>query len=391
MRVCRRQTRVCRTKDGKTVSEDRLVMAVEQPVTAFDYDLPDDAVAQHPVEPRDSARLLDATGDRVRHRRVHELEELLGAGDVMVVNDTKVLRARLELFKATGGAVEVLVLEPTGRPYEWQALVRPGRRVAPGTDLYATAGAGTAPVGNGEGGDGNRPMVTVGAVLSDGRRLVTVAADAMERAGQVPLPPYITEPLDDPDRYQTVYARRPGSVAAPTAGLHLTEELIDRIRGRGVEVVTVELVVGLATFRPITTDDVAEHEMHRERYRIDPEAWERVIGADRVLAIGTTVVRALESAAVTGRSEGSTDLFIRRGFHWQVVDLLLTNFHVPRSSLLVMIDAFVGERWRSLYREALEHNYRFLSFGDCMLLDRAVPGEPPSVPPYDPSEDIGRG
>ncbi len=366
-------------------------MAVEQPVTAFDYDLPDDAVAQHPAEPRDSARLLDATGDRVRHRRVHELEELLGPGDVMVVNDTKVLRARLELFKATGGAVEVLVLEPTGRPDEWQALVRPGRRVAPGTDLYATAGAGTVAVGNGAGGEGNRPMATVGAVLSDGRRLVTVAADAMETAGQVPLPPYITQPLDDPDRYQTVYARRPGSVAAPTAGLHLTEELIDRIRGRGVEIVTVELVVGLGTFRPITTEDVAEHEMHRERYRIGPEAWERITGADRVLAIGTTVVRALESAAVTGCLEGSTELFIRRGFQWQVIDLLLTNFHVPRSSLLVMIDAFVGERWRSLYREALEHNYRFLSFGDCMLLARAVPGESPSVPAHGPSGETGRG
>jgi S-adenosylmethionine:tRNA ribosyltransferase-isomerase len=364
-------------------------MAVGQPVTAFDYDLPDDAVAQHPVEPRDSARLLDATGDRVRHRRVHELEELLGPGDVMVVNDTKVLRARLELFKPTGGAVEVLVLEPTGRPNEWQALVRPGRRVAPGTDLYATAGGGPV-AGNGAGGR-NRPMATVGAVLSDGRRLVTMAPDAMERAGQVPLPPYITEPLDDPDRYQTVYARRPGSVAAPTAGLHLTEELIDRIRGRGVEIVTVELVVGLGTFRPITTEDVAEHEMHRERYRIDPEAWERITGADRVLAIGTTVVRALESAAVTGQLEASTELFIRRGFQWRVVDLLLTNFHVPRSSLLVMIDAFAGERWRSLYREALEHNYRFLSFGDCMLLARAVPGESPSLPAHDPGGRMGRG
>lgn len=351
------------------MSDDGSLAVVAQPVSVFDYDLPDDAVAQRPVEPRDRARLLDATGAVIHHRRVRDLDTLLGPGDVMVLNDTKVLRARLELCKPTGGAVEVLLLEPTGRPDEWQALVRPGRRVAPGTELYA--GAGPSDGGNGERDGNGAPVATVGSVLSDGRRLVTVAPGAMETVGQIPLPPYITEPLDDPDRYQTVYAQRPGSVAAPTAGLHLTTSLLDRIRDRGVEIVTVELVVGLGTFRPITAENVVDHEMHRERFHIKPEVWRRIAGARRVLAIGTTVVRALESAGATGCLDGSTDLFIRRGFRWQVVDLLLTNFHVPRSSLLVMVDAFVGERWRSLYQEALEHDYRFLSFGDCMLLNRA--------------------
>lgn len=347
-----------------------------QPADAFDYDLPDSAVAQHPAEPRDSARLLDATGPEVRHLQVHELDTLVGPGDVMVVNDTRVRRARLQLYKSTGGAVEVLLLEPTGRPDQWQALVRPGRRVPPGTRLYPeppSAGA-EMPDGDDESHSAGEPesVAVIEEVLSDGRRLVTVASDVMDTVGQVPLPPYITAPLDDPERYQTVYADRPGSVAAPTAGLHLTEELLERIRARGVEIVTVELMVGLGTFRPITTDDVADHEMHRERYRITPEAWSRIQAADRVLAVGTTVVRALESAAASHCLEGSTELFIRRGFQWRVVDLLLTNFHVPRSSLLVMIDAFVGERWRTLYRLGLDHHYRFLSFGDCMLLRQEI-------------------
>lgn len=326
----------------------------------FDYELPEEAIAQTPVEPRDSARLLVAMGPSVEHRTVAELDEILRPGDLLVVNDTRVLAARLNLRKPTGGAVEVLLLEPTGEHGRWQALVRPGKRVKPGTVLEL---------------DG-RPMATVGEVLADGRRLVDISPDAVDVAGQVPLPPYITEPLADPDRYQTVFARRLGSVAAPTAGLHLTDELLHRLEGRGIGVERVELRVGLGTFRPITAELVEDHDMHAEHYSVRPEAWDRIRAADRVVAVGTTVVRTLESVARTGELEGDTSLFIRRGFDWRVVDVLLTNFHVPRSSLLVLVDAFIGPRWRQLYQEALDEGYRFLSFGDCMLVERRT-GEAP--------------
>ncbi|MEM9561162.1 MAG: tRNA preQ1(34) S-adenosylmethionine ribosyltransferase-isomerase QueA [Actinomycetota bacterium] len=337
-------------------------------VDDFDYDLPDEAIAQHPVEPRDSARLLVA-GDGttpVRHHTVADLDSFVGQGDVVVLNDTRVLAARLLLTKATGGRAEVLLLRPTPTQDRWEALVRPGRRLPPGTVLHLDS----------------EPLVTVGPPVAvdggagpdergDGRRLVDVAPDAVERAGQVPLPPYITAPLADPERYQTVFARQPGSVAAPTAGLHLTDALLDRIRATGATIERVELQVGLGTFRPITADRVADHEMHAERYVVAADVWERIRAARRVVAVGTTVVRTLESAAATGRLDGETSLFIHRGFRWQVVDALLTNFHVPRSSLLVLVDAFVGDRWRSIYDEALVEGYRFLSFGDAMLLERS--------------------
>jgi S-adenosylmethionine:tRNA ribosyltransferase-isomerase len=327
-------------------------------VDAFDYPLPEEAIAQTPVEPRDSARLLVALDGAVQHHTVARLDELLQPGDLVVVNDTRVLAARLNLFKPTGGAVEVLLLEPTGEQIgsasRWQALVRPGKRVPPGTVLELDGVA----------------MATVGEALGDGRRLVDIEPAAIDAAGQVPLPPYITETLDDPERYQTVFANRLGSVAAPTAGLHLTDGLLARLERRGIGVERVELRVGLGTFRPITAQRVEEHDMHAERYSVTPEAWDRIRSAERVVAVGTTVVRTLESAAALGQLEGETSLFIRRGFDWQVVDLLMTNFHVPRSSLLVLVDALVGSRWRELYREALAEGYRFLSFGDAMLLER---------------------
>ncbi len=321
-------------------------------VEDFDYHLPDVAIAQQPVEPRDSARMLDATGRDVVHRRVSELDQLVGPGDVVVVNDTKVLAARLQLRKETGGAVEVLLLSQTAVPGQWEALVRPGRRVPEGTTLYL---------------DGN-PLVDVGAVLSDGRRLVTVSDGTIELAGEMPLPPYIHEAVADPERYQTVFARNPASVAAPTAGLHLTPELIKRVEATGARLVTVELQVGLGTFKPITTERIEDHVMHSERYHISPEAWDTITAADRVLAVGTTVVRTLESAAATSNLSGATELFITSGYRWKIVDCLLTNFHVPKSSLLVLVHALIGDRWRALYRTALADGYRFLSFGDCMLL-----------------------
>ncbi|WP_426572720.1 tRNA preQ1(34) S-adenosylmethionine ribosyltransferase-isomerase QueA [Aquihabitans sp. McL0605] len=335
--------------------------------TELDYELPASAIAQAPVEPRDSARLLvaGAPSGAVQHRTVADLPGLLDPGDLLVVNDTRVIPARLHLRKPTGGAVEVLLLErrPEGH---WEALVRPSRRVPDGTVLVPDA-----PVGD-------DLTVEVGPVLGDdGRRAVTVHGGTdddlavLARVGEVPLPPYIHEPLADPDRYQTVYAQRPGSVAAPTAGLHLTDAVLDACRRKGVRVATVDLQVGLGTFRPITADRVEDHPMHAERYRIPDDtlaALDAVTG--QVVAVGTTVTRALEAWALTGAATDSTSLFIRDDFRFQVVDRLLTNFHVPRSSLLALVESFVGPRWKDLYRSALDEGYRFLSFGDAMLLDR---------------------
>lgn len=327
----------------------------------FTWDLPEERIAQDPIEPRDAARLLVDLGGpadrpRVGHRHVRDLPELVGPGDVVVVNDTRVIPARLLLQRATGGKVEILLLEPTGRPRQWQALVGSGRRVAPGTEVYHQGEA----------------LAVVGEALGDGRRLVELLADdAVDRAGRIPLPPYIHHPLADAERYQTVFARHPGSVAAPTAGLHLTPAVLAGIEAAGATLVRVELRVGLGTFRPVTAERVADHEMHGERYRVDPEVWRTIERADRVVAVGTTVVRTLETAAATGQLEGVSHLFIRRGFPWQVVDTLLTNFHVPRSSLLVLLDAFTGPRWKELYRLAVaDGGYRFLSFGDAMWVHR---------------------
>ena len=323
----------------------------------LDYDLPDEAIAQRPIEPRDAARLLVAGEGRTpEHRTVADLPDLVAPGSIVVVNDTRVIPARLALRKPTGGAVEVLLLDrrPDG---DWEALVKPSRRVGDGTVLTAA--------------DGGELTVTVGEVLGDdGRRRVSVDGD-IEAVGEVPLPPYIHEALDDPDRYQTVYAQHPGSVAAPTAGLHLTPEVLARLAAQGTEVVRVELVVGLGTFRPITADKVTDHAMHGERYRIPDATQAALAGGHRpVVAIGTTVVRALESWAATGEAAGTTELFIHGDYHFAVVDRLLTNFHVPRSSLLAMVEAFAGPGWRDWYRLALDDGYRFLSFGDAMLLDR---------------------
>lgn len=324
----------------------------------LDYELPDEAIGQTPAEPRHAARLLvdRGPGQPPDHRVVADLPDLLEPGDLVVVNDTRVRAARLHLRKATGGAAEVLLLDPAGPPGEWHALVRPGRRLPPGTVLEHEG----------------RPAVRVGDRLDDqGRRRVTVLDDAaVACAASVALPPYIHRPLADQERYQTVFARREASVAAPTAGLHLTDDVLDRLERAAIGLARVELEVGLGTFKPVTTERLEDHVMHRERYRIDPGTWERITQAPRVVAIGTTVVRTLETAAASGRLAGESELFIRPGFRWQVVDRLLTNFHVPRSTLLALVEGFIGPGWRDLYRVALEEGYRFLSFGDAMLLTR---------------------
>lgn len=334
-------------------------------IDEFSYELPDAAIAQTPVEPRSSARLLDASapdGDAVVHRTIADLPSMVGPGDVLVVNNSRVIKARLHLFKSTGGAVEVMLVEKAPEhDHAWHALVRPGRRVPPGTHLQDAAGLAVLQVGKNL-GDGLRRVtpITNEAVLS-----------LAERVGEVPLPPYITAELHDPERYQTVYAANEGSVAAPTAGLHFTPELLDDCAAAGAKIHTVELMVGLGTFRPILTDDIGEHQMHAERYQVSQATIDACQAADRVIAIGTTTVRALESTAATGELSGSTELFITPGYEFKIVDTLLTNFHQPKSSLLVLLASFCGDRWRDLYAEALNEGYRFLSFGDAMIVSRS--------------------
>jgi len=322
----------------------------------IDYQLPPERIAQHPIEPRDAARLLVDRGSATpEHRHVRDLPELLGEDDLVVVNDSKVIPARLQLQRDSGGAAEVLLLEALDAERRtWEALVRPARKLRVGEVLLAGGEPAVEVGGRTEAGD----TFTV-TVLGERDPLVT-----LDRLGQMPLPPYITAPLGRPDRYQTVYANAPGSAAAPTAGLHLTPAVLDQL-----DVARVELLVGLDTFKPVSVADPRRHVIHSERYRVPADVMERARAAKRVVAVGTTSVRALESAAA-GTLSGRTRLFIHRPYDWRVVDVMMTNFHLPRTTLLLMIDAFVGERWRRLYETALAEDYRFLSFGDAMLLDR---------------------
>ena len=308
----------------------------------LDYELPPELIAQHPAERRDESRLLvyeRATG-AVRHRGFAELPDELSRGELVVVNDTRVLPARIRTRRESGGAVEVLLLEALDDDGLWEGLARPSRRLRPGERLG--------------------PVELVER-LGEGRWRLRLAGAP---AGEMPLPPYITEPLADPERYQTVYSREEGSAAAPTAGLHFTPELLGRL-----DVERVTLHVGLDTFRPIATDDLREHRLHSERYEVRPEVWERIRAAERVLAVGTTTVRVLETVTSNTVLQGRTRLFIRPGYEFRRVDALLTNFHLPRSTLLALVMAFAGvEETRDLYRLAIEERYRFYSFGDAMLV-----------------------
>jgi S-adenosylmethionine:tRNA ribosyltransferase-isomerase len=308
----------------------------------LDYDLPQELIAQHPLERRDGSRLLvhDRVSGETRHRRFDELPSELPDGTLVVVNDTRVLPARLRLERPGGGVAEVLLLERLGSNGTWEGLARPSRKLRPGQKLGP---------------------VELLEPLGEGRWRLRLEG---EPAGEAPLPPYIREPLADPERYQTVYARNEGSAAAPTAGLHFTAELL-----AGLEVERVTLHVGLDTFRPLAAETLEEHELHSERYEVEPAAWERIEAAERVLAIGTTTVRVLESLARGAPLSGRTDLFVTPGFEFRRVDALLTNFHLPRSTLLALVMAFAGvEQTRRLYRLAIEERYRFYSFGDAMLL-----------------------
>jgi S-adenosylmethionine:tRNA ribosyltransferase-isomerase len=315
----------------------------------LDYDLPAELIAQHPATRRDASRLLvanRATG-AVRHRTFSDLPEEVG-GYLTVVNDTRVVPARLHLRRGTGGAVEVLLLEPLGAGI-WEALARPSRRLRRGERLEPsdTVSRGSS--------------VELVEALGEGRWRVRVEG---EPPGELPLPPYIHERPADPERYQTVYARADGSAAAPTAGLHFSPDVLARL-----DLERITLHVGLDTFRPLTADTLEEHELHGERYAVDPPAWTRIEAAERVLAVGTTTTRVLETLARGAPLEGRSDLFITPGFAFRRVDALLTNFHLPRTTLLALVMAFAGiERTRELYEVAIRERYRFYSFGDAMLI-----------------------
>ena len=328
----------------------------------IDYELPEKLIAQHPVEPRDSARLLVATNpSQVEHKHVTDLVDFLEAGDVVVVNDTRVLPARLALHRKTGGAAEVLLLEQRSSDFRlWEALVKPASKIKEDEVLEYFG----------------KRVVRVGPRTEAGDTFVVEILDEnpmelLQRIGAMPLPPYIRSSLTDLERYQTIYARRMASAAAPTAGLHFTPELMARIVAKGVSVETVELVVGLDTFKPISTNDPLDHLIHSEFYSVDQRVMDVCDKAKRVIAIGTTATRALESVAASGQLTGRTSLFITPGFQWKVVDMMLTNFHLPKTSLLLMIESFIGTRWRDIYAEAISEQYRFLSFGDAMLLARS--------------------
>jgi S-adenosylmethionine:tRNA ribosyltransferase-isomerase len=339
-------------------------------VDDFDYELPPDAIAQVPVEPRDASRLLvlDRSTGGIEHARFSEIGRWLSDGDLLVVNDSRVLPARLPATRAGGGRAEILVLRPIeGDPERWEALVRPSSRVRVGGRLTLRSG----------------DAVEVGERVGDGTRVVRFERDAhavMASAGEMPLPPYIRDRSSPAERYQTVYATPPGSAAAPTAGLHFTPELLTSLQAAGIARASVTLHVGLDTFRPLEGQFVDEHRIHREWYEIPPETRVALGAARRVVAIGTTSVRVLETAARHGATDGWTDLYVTPPHEFRSVGALVTNFHLPRSSLLLLVTAFVQagmsgadafaarDRLLSAYREALREGYRFFSFGDAMLI-----------------------
>lgn len=335
----------------------------------FDYFLPEELIAQTPIEPRDHSRLLvyDRADHSVQHLHFYDLPRFLISGDVMVVNDTRVIPARLLGEKEeTHVPVEILLLKRLEKDL-WEALVRPGRRLAPGT--WCSFGDGLL-----------RAEIVDRA--PEGARLVRfhyqgVFEEILDRLGQMPLPPYIHERLQDRERYQTVYAREEGSAAAPTAGLHFTPELLEQIREKGIEIVPVLLHVGLGTFRPVKEEDVSQHQMHVEHYEVTPEAAEKINRAraegHRCVCIGTTSVRTLETVStedgLVHAQNGDTGIFIMPGYHFKATDALVTNFHLPQSTLLMLISALMGrEEALRVYRIAVEEKYRFFSFGDAMLI-----------------------
>ena len=334
----------------------------------FYFDLPQRLIAQTPLEQRDASRLLtlDKVGGRTEHHHFYELADMLGPGDCLVMNDSRVLPARLIGTRQTGGACEVLLLIDRGNQ-TWECLVRPGRKLKPGAKVS---------FGNGE---------LTGEIVEEvegGNRLVRfdyegIFLEVLERLGQMPLPPYITEQLEDSERYQTVYSKHVGSAAAPTAGLHFTPELLAKLEAKGVKLCYITLHVGLGTFRPVKVDNLDEHEMHSEYCIISKETADTInsvkAAGGRVICVGTTSCRTVESwAAEDGtlkESAGWTNIFIYPGYRFKVMDALITNFHLPESTLIMLVSALAGREYvLAAYKEAVENEYRFFSFGDAMFI-----------------------
>ena len=335
----------------------------------FNYDLPEELIAQTPVYPRDSSRLLvyHRENNTIEHKVFHDVIDYLNPGDVLVVNQTRVIPARLYGVKeGTGGAIEFLLLRRLNLT-DWEVILKPGRKAKPGARFV---------FGEGE------LKAEILTIAEDGGRTVRfeyegVFEDVLDRLGQMPLPPYIHEKLEDKTRYQTVYAKIDGSAAAPTAGLHFTPELMEKVRAKGIEIVPVLLHVGLGTFRPVKEEDVSNHHMHSEYYEVTPEQAEKINAArargGRVVCVGTTSVRTLETVAtedgIVHPGSGFTQIFITPGVRIKAVDALITNFHLPQSTLLMLISALMGrEEALAAYEEAVKERYRFFSFGDAMFI-----------------------
>ena len=337
-------------------------------ISDFDYFLPEEQIAQVPADPRDSSRMmvLSPQTQSIEHRHFYQLDEYLTDGDVLIFNDTRVIPARLiGVRQPTGGKAEVFLLRQLERD-QWEVLVKPGRKMRVGSVIRF----------------GHELSCEVLAHTDFGGRIVKfsyegIFEEILERLGTMPLPPYIHETLQDPERYQTIYSREKGSAAAPTAGLHFTESLMDRLRKKGVHLGFVTLHVGLGTFRPVQVDEIEDHVMHSEFYSIPTETADLIRMAKqegrRVVAVGTTSIRTLESAAVDHgmieEKRGQTNIFIYPGYQFKIVDAVITNFHLPKSTLIMLVSAFAGREFTlQAYRTAVEENYRFFSFGDAMLI-----------------------
>ena len=335
----------------------------------FFYDLPQEYIAQTPIEPRDHSRMmvLHRNSDEIEHRHFYDIVDYLNEGDTLIVNDSRVIPARIYGYKEDNGAkIEFLLLKQIDG-IRWETLVKPGRKAKIGARFIFGDGLLTAEVVD---------------IVDDGNRIVELHSEeniytTLDKIGQMPLPPYITEKLEDQERYQTVYSNELGSAAAPTAGLHFTNELLDRIRAKGVNIGYVTLHVGLGTFRPVKVDDVTKHKMHSEHYEVPKETAELIkatkAAGKRVIAVGTTSCRTLESVAAEHEEvvacDGYTDIFIYPGFEFKVLDGLITNFHLPESTLIMLVSAFYGyDKTMKAYDIAVEEKYRFFSFGDCMAI-----------------------
>ncbi|MGI8502697.1 MAG: tRNA preQ1(34) S-adenosylmethionine ribosyltransferase-isomerase QueA [Hassallia sp.] len=391
---------------NSTFSQEPQNIDLDRSLAGYDYELPQELIAQNPALPRDTSRLLLVNSPNTGKYSApldhifRDLPELLHSGDLLIMNNTRVLSARLYGRKSTGAEIEVLLLEER-RHNCWLALVKPGKRFKVGASIvFGARGVGE----RGSGGQGGQeeisspsspspsppllPSSSLTATVLEtdeatGGRLLQFdlpeevsLVDLLDVYGEVPLPPYITQSKAESEQYQTVYAQHPGAIAAPTAGLHFTPELLQRLRDRGINQAFVTLHVGVGTFRPLEVENVSTHKMHEEWISVPPETVEQIratkASGGRIIAVGTTVTRALEGAAKSGNLQpfcGKTDLFIYPGYEWQVVDGLITNFHLPRSSLLMLVSALIGrERLLNIYQQAIASQYRFYSFGDAMLI-----------------------